>query len=231
MKPVQAPPLFITAPRAIIFDWDNTLVNTWPVIHQALNRTFAELGLPEWEIDATKQRVRKSMRDSFPELFGPNWQHAAGAYQQHYRAHHLEMLEALPGAEQLLAQVRARGVPAVVVSNKKGPNLRTEVNHLGWGGYFMSLIGADDAARDKPHPDPVHLALSVLDIAPGPDIWFVGDSEIDLETAVATGCTGILYGDYAGTQPGFTETHYLGFPYAYYVPDHESLIGLLKMSE
>jgi phosphoglycolate phosphatase len=61
-------------PRAVIFDWDNTLVNTWPIIHDALNKTFAEHSLPLWEFEKTKARVRKSMRDSFPEIFGDNWQ-------------------------------------------------------------------------------------------------------------------------------------------------------------
>ena len=57
-------------PRAILFDWYNTLVYSWPVIHDALNVTLEAFGLEPWNMDKTRVRVRKSLRDSFPELFG-----------------------------------------------------------------------------------------------------------------------------------------------------------------
>tara|TARA_R100001086_G_scaffold137349_1_gene71705 strand:- start:1375 stop:1527 length:153 start_codon:yes stop_codon:yes gene_type:complete len=43
------PPL--TLPRAVVFDWDNTLVDTWPIIHDALNHTFRAWGLREWTLE------------------------------------------------------------------------------------------------------------------------------------------------------------------------------------
>src|SRR5688500_15712585 len=100
-------------PIAIIFDWDNTLLNTWPIIHDALNATFRDMGKPLWELEQTKARVRKSMRDSFPEIFGENWEKAGELYQQHYRNSHLNQLEALPMAPELLKEVRSRGLYSV----------------------------------------------------------------------------------------------------------------------
>lgn len=217
----------LPAPSAIIFDWDNTLVDTWPVIHRALNDTFAELKKPLWTMDDTKARVRKSMRDSFPELFGPGWEQAGKIYQQRYRAHHLDMLQPLPGAAEALALAQKLHLPAMVVSNKKGSNLRAEVEHLGWNELFAAIVGSDDAPHDKPHPDPVHLALDYIGMGPGPHVWFVGDSEIDLETAAACGCTGIIFGDYAPARPEFSATHYHGFPYSTHAPDHAALREIL----
>lgn len=201
-------------PELIIFDWDNTLVDTWPIIHQALHETFESMGLEPWSLEKVKANVRKSMRDSFPEIFGANWQDAATLYQTRYRAHHLDKLTPLPGALELLQHIHALPVPMVVVSNKKGPNLRTEVEHLGWKHFFKNVTGADDAAKDKPHPDPVHHALKELDVSPNASFWFIGDSDIDLETAKNTGCTPILYGDFACTQTAYTATDYHGFPYS-----------------
>ena len=57
-------------PRAFLFDWDNTLVDSWPIIHDALNVTLTAFGKEPWSLDETRSRVRKSMRDSFPKLFG-----------------------------------------------------------------------------------------------------------------------------------------------------------------
>jgi phosphoglycolate phosphatase len=182
-------------PKAILFDWDNTLVNTWPVIHEALHKTFAQMGKEPWTLDMVKQRVSRSMRDSFPVIFGDNWQEAGDAYQKHFRAIHLERLQALPGAEDTLKLLSALPVYVAVVSNKKGPNLRRESQHIGWDKYFSKLVGADDTAHDKPHPAPVHSAMEGSGIKPGADVWFVGDSVVDMQVAHATGCVPLWYGD------------------------------------
>ncbi len=218
----------LPAPNAIIFDWDNTLVNTWPIIHSALATTFTEMGLEPWSFEQVKARVRKSMRDSFPEIFGDNWEKAAERYQANYRASHLGKLEALPLAQEMLEEVKKLGLYSVVVSNKKGGNLREEAKHIGWAHLFDSIVGANDAARDKPFSDPVHLALAGSGFEPAADIWFIGDSEIDLECAMNTGCTAILYGDDASAHPDYSATHYQGFPYHAHTVDHAQMLELIR---
>lgn len=221
----------LPTPKAVIFDWDNTLVNTWPIIHDALAKTFSEMGLPPWSFEQTKARVRKSMRDSFPDIFGENWQRAGEVYQAHYRDSHLNKLEALPQAVNVLEKVRKLGLYSVVVSNKKGNNLRKEAAHIGWSGLFDNITGADDAPRDKPFADPVHLALAGSGFAPAGDVWFIGDSEIDLECAKNTGCTAILFGDDASFHPDYSPTHYQGFPYHAHALNHRQTMDFLKELE
>lgn len=218
----------LPAPKAVIFDWDNTLVNTWPVIREALNATFRKWNLPEWTLPEVRARVHKAMRDSFPEIFGPNWQEPGAYYQAQYRAVHLQKLTALPRAEEVLQAVKEKGLYSVVVSNKKGINLRQEVEHLGWAGLLDATVGSEDAMRDKPHGDPVHLAFEKSHLKPGPGVWFIGDSKIDLECALGTGCTAILYGDSAPQEKEFTATHYHGFPYHAHVHNHTQTLELLK---
>jgi phosphoglycolate phosphatase len=218
----------LTKPKAVIFDWDNTLVNTWPIIHAALVATFEEMGQEPWSFDQTRNRVRKSMRDSFPEIFGERWQQAGDIYQRHYRKHHLDRLEALPRAEEVLEKVRQLGLYCVVVSNKKGPNLRQEVQHIGWQPWFDHVVGADDARRDKPFVDPVHMAFEKTHIKPSRDVWFIGDSDIDLECAHNTGCTAILFGEHATTHPDYSNSHYLGFAYDAHAHDHSQTLALFE---
>jgi phosphoglycolate phosphatase len=215
-------------PRAVIFDWDNTLVNTWPVIHEAMVVTFNAMGHTPWTLQETKDRVRKSMRDAFPELFGADWQKAGDIYQKAYRESSLSKLEALPQAQELLELINELGLYNVVVSNKKGPVLRSEVEHIGWNHYFKKIVGADDAARDKPHGDPVHLALEHSAIQPTSDVWFIGDSDVDLECALNTGCTAILYGESAKNHPQYSTTHFHGIPYHAHVHGHDALLALLR---
>lgn len=181
-------------PRAVLFDWDNTLVDSWGCIHAALNATLRWADQPEWSIDETRARVRRSLRDSFPALFGDRWETARDVYYAEFEARHLEALEPMPGAGELLAALASNGVYMGVVSNKTGRFLRAEADALGWTRYFGRLVGATDAVADKPAPDPVHLALESAGLRPGPDVWFVGDADIDMQCAHATGCLPLLVG-------------------------------------
>lgn len=218
----------LSRPQAVIFDWDNTLVNTWPIIHAALNATLKEYGHAEWTFDMTRSRVKKSMRDSFPEIFGADWQKVGEFYQQQYRNQHLIRLEALPDAVVLLDYLKQRGLYCVVVSNKKGENLRTEVAHLGWGHYFDKVVGATDAERDKPFADPVQLAFIDRPELLNEHAWFIGDSEIDLECAKNVGTGAVLYGEFARSQADCTDSSFGGFPYDSYVADHSETIALFE---
>ncbi|OEJ64634.1 HAD family hydrolase [Magnetovibrio blakemorei] len=179
-------------PKAIIFDWDNTLVDSWVVIQDALNTTFRQFDVPEWTFEETKTRVAKSMRDSFPEIFGDQWEAAGKAFYAHFESIHLERLTPLLGAAEMLAQLDARGIYLGVVSNKTGNLLRAEAQQLGWDRHFGQIIGAMDAPRDKPAADPVFMALDGSQVAPGADVWFVGDARVDLECALNSGCTPVL---------------------------------------
>ncbi len=182
-------------PSALVFDWDNTLVDTWPVIHHALTETFTRMGIEPWDLDTTKNRVAKSMRDHFPALFGDRWEEAGEIYTTTYKSNHLTALNPLPQALEMLELLAASPIYAAVVSNKQGPTLRLEAKHMGWDKYFSKLVGSNDAAADKPDPAPLLLALEGSGISPNPEVWFIGDTLTDVECALNANCTPIFYGD------------------------------------
>lgn len=181
-------------PRALLFDWDGTLIDSWGAIHQALVGTQEARGVAPWTLAETRQRLQ-SLRDHFPTLFGAAWRDALDDYRRRYYATHLEAIAALDGAEALLDACAALGAPLAVVSNKLGDGLRREAEHLGWSRRFAVLIGSGDAPRDKPDPAPVHRALAELGLEPGPDVWLVGDSAVDLACARNAGLGAVLVGD------------------------------------
>lgn len=198
----------LSRPRTIVFDWDNTLIDSWPAILDAQNHVFAHFGMPLWTMDETRRRVRGSMRDTFPAMFGDRWQEAGDVFYARYTDRHLETLTPLPGAEKMLESLADAGFPLAVVSNKKGDYLRKEAAYIGWDRYFHRLVGAFDASHDKPAPEPVGMALDGCGVAPGPDVWFVGDADVDLECARNAGCVGVLVraeppatGEFPGIEP------------------------------
>jgi phosphoglycolate phosphatase len=193
-SPAALPP---ARPRAVLFDWDNTLIDSWATIHEALNRALAAMGWPPWSFDETRRRARLSIRESFPARFGERWQEAAQLYLDHFQAIHLERLTPLPGRAELLQRLAAAGFYLGVVSNKTGPILRLEVERLGWSALFGGIVGAGDAVADKPHPAPVRLALEPGGLAPADDVWFVGDTGLDMACARNAGCVAVLLGEAA----------------------------------
>lgn len=182
----------LPAPRAIIFDWDNTLVDSWLCIQAAMNTTLRAMDHDEWDLEETKRRVALSLRDSFPDLFGPRWQEARDVFYRAFSDIHLDYLAPLPGAAEMLQGLAELGLTLGVVSNKNGRFLRQEVRQLGWDGLFHRLVGATDASEDKPSAVPVRMCLDGAGVSAGPEVWFVGDSPIDMECAHNSGCVPIL---------------------------------------
>jgi phosphoglycolate phosphatase len=179
------------------------LVDNWGTIHEALNATLAAMGHPTWSLEQTRRRVRQSLRDSFPRMFAERWRDAERIFYERFAESHLHALRALPGAAEMLRTLSRAGLYLGVVSNKNGGFLRREADHLGWTGYFGGLVGAADAAADKPAAAPVELALAGSGVPPGPEVWFVGDTEIDVECAHNAGCTAVLlHCEPTGRAPG-----------------------------
>ncbi|MDV7338601.1 HAD family hydrolase [Terasakiella sp. A23] len=179
-------------PKALLFDWDNTLVDTWPAIHDAHNHTLVAMGKEAWTFEETKQRVRKSMRDSFPALYGDKWEKAGEIFYARFEESHIRELAPYDEAETMLKALYSKGYYLSVVSNKTGKYLREEADHLGWTKYFNKILGAGDAQLDKPDPAPVDLALEGSGIARDSGVWFVGDTDVDLQCAHNSGCVGVL---------------------------------------
>lgn len=180
-------------PTVLLYDWDNTLVDGWVSITGALNAVFTSFSMPLWTNEDTRSRVRTSLRDSFPPMFGAEWERARDLFYATLTERHLHDLQVLPGMLDVL-QAGAPW-PQGVVSNKAGSFLRREVTHLGWDAHFSAVIGAGDAAADKPAPDSILLALSRMGHPANTSVWYVGDTASDMQAAKAAGVTAVLVGD------------------------------------
>jgi phosphoglycolate phosphatase len=189
-----------------------------------MNHTLTEMGHEIWSRAEIETRARASLRDSFPILFGEAWPQAEKLFYDHFSAVHLSHLAPLPGAADLLEHLAGRGIYLAVVSNKRGSYLRKEAAYLGWERYFSVLAGAGDAAKDKPARDHVDLALTAAGgLSAGPDVWFVGDTDIDLRCAHQASCIPVLVRQ-AAPMPDEFGAH----PPALHLPDCPSLRTYLQ---
>jgi phosphoglycolate phosphatase len=197
-------------PSVLLYDWDNTLVDGWAGITAALNAVFSAFDKPLWTPEDTRNRVRVSLRESFPAMFGDEWERARDIFYDTLTQEHLDHVTPMPGVPELLVA----GTPWLqgVVSNKAGAFLRREVVHLGWSGFFGPVVGAGDAAADKPDPAPLLLALNQMGRSASADIWYMGDTALDMQAARAAGLTAVLIGDAAhdgGVERARPDIHFL----------------------
>ena len=162
------------------------------------------MGHEPWTLAETKLRVRHSLRDAFPALFGDRWDEARKLYLDHFTAMHIERLSPILGAAELLGEAQQAGFHLAVLSNKTGRILRAEADHLGWTPRFKRLVGAGDAKADKPDPVAMQFALEGSGFA-GADVWYVGDTALDMECAARAGCAAVLLGPLDPEDQGFAK--------------------------
>ncbi len=188
-------------PDAILFDWDGTLIDSLPALQSYYNHVLGAFSMPLISLEEARARIRLSARDVFPKLFGDEWQKAFDLYYDCVAKTHLDHLVGIDHSHDTLARLAEMKIPMGVVSNKRHVFLLKEIAHLGWDKYLVANVGAGEAAKDKPAPDPLLMAIDQLHLSPDVhEIWYVGDTETDMIAAVAARCQPIFIEHGLGTR-------------------------------
>jgi phosphoglycolate phosphatase len=191
-------------PPAVIFDWDNTLINTLPLISDAYNKVRAHFGLPAWSMAEVHENTQLSGREGLKKHYGDQSELAEKIFYDHIDANHLKAITVMDGAHELLLALQDMKIPMGIVSNKRGAILRKEIVHLGWNHFFRVVLGPDDVGNiGKPKPDGLFKAIEIMSIEPAqtPHVWYAGDTEGDLKTAKAAGVTPVFIENNTMSQP------------------------------
>ena len=179
-------------PKAILFDWDNTLVNNWEPIFFAYKKTLQALGLKKQSKEETLKNAKYSLRETFPRIFKNDWKKAKKVFYSEFKKIHLKKIKHIPNALKILKKIKEKKIKCGVISNKDGNLLRKEINKLEWKKYFKVIVGANEAKKDKPSKYPLVLALNKFSLKSNKNIWYVGDNDIDIEFAKKNNCLSIF---------------------------------------
>ena len=178
-------------PKAIFFDWDNTLVDNWSPIFIAYQETLKHLGLKKLNREETLKNAKYSLRETFPKIFKNDWKKAKKIFYDKFKKIHLQKIKPIPKVEKTLRTIKKKKIVCGIISNKDNKLLRKEVNKLRWRKYFKVIVGANDAKKDKPSKYPFLLALNKISLKPNKNIWYVGDNDIDVDFAKKNNCLSI----------------------------------------
>lgn len=188
-----------SAPPALLFDLDGTLVHSVPDLRVAANKLLAEDGrrsLTDAEVQGmVGNGVRKLVERCYRATGGiPGGEDSVDAaldalvprFMVHYDAHPADLTKPFEGVSAALEALRAAGHPMAVCTNKPLDPALAILAQLGLAHFFDVVIGGGSTGFLKPHPEPVRAALRRLGVEPG-DAIFVGDSENDVGAARAAG--------------------------------------------
>ncbi|MFZ5962175.1 phosphoglycolate phosphatase [Thalassococcus sp. BH17M4-6] len=181
---------------AVVFDLDGTLIDSAPDIRVVANRLLAERGLAELSLAETKRFIGsgtsvfiarlRAARD-LPEA-EQDPLHAAfvGAYDTA-----VDLTVIYPGVVPALRALAGQGYALGICTNKPLRPAQSVLRHLGLDRHFSAVLGGDSLPQRKPDPAPLQACFEKLG-AEGPRIY-VGDSEVDADTAQAAGVPFLLY--------------------------------------
>lgn len=185
--------------RAVIFDLDGTLLNTLDDLAASTNAALRQFGYPERTVEEVRRFVGNGVRLLMVRALPqgeetPRFEEILAYFRQHYAAHCREATAPYPGIPALLARLCERGVRVAVVSNKFDAAVK-DLCHAYFGGEVEVAVGESPAVAKKPAPDAVLAAMRELGVSPA-DTVYVGDSEVDVETARRSGlpCISVLWG-------------------------------------
>jgi phosphoglycolate phosphatase len=184
--------------RALIFDLDGTLIDSKLDLALAVNAVLAERGrepLPHEQIfgyigQGAPNLIARSLGDGATE---EECRRGLEFFFQYYSIHKLDNTSLYPGVRETLEALS--GMPMAVLTNKPVGASRGILKGLGLAETFQIIYGGNSFERKKPDPMGVATILREFGAAPA-QAMFVGDSEIDVQTArnAGTWVCGVTYG-------------------------------------
>lgn len=174
--------------KTILFDLDGTLLNTLTDLANCVNYALNANQLPQRttaEIRAflgngIRNLIEKSVpQDTTTALTDKVFQ----AFKAYYLEHSLDFTAPYEGIRELLAILKERGVKMGIISNKVDAAVQ-QLNRQFFDTYMDIAIGEREGVRRKPAPDSLLFAMEALN-ATAETTLYVGDSEVDYETAKA----------------------------------------------
>lgn len=182
-----------------IFDLDGTLLYTLDDLAASTNYALRIHGLPEHSIEDVRwfvgNGVRKLIERAVPGgKDNERFDDVYDTFIKHYMIHSLDNTRPYPGITDMLSALKCGGKRIAVVSNKFYAATQELCRHF-FGDYVEVAIGERDGIRKKPAPDTVIEALRQLNVEKA-DAVYVGDSEVDIQTARNSGlpCISVLWG-------------------------------------
>ncbi len=176
-------------PLALIFDLDGTLIDSAPDIHATTNKVFLAKGLEPFPFEAVRGFIGNGVAVLISRLLDSRGLPKSGELHADMVRDFINIYEEAfdltklyPGVAESLTDLRQAGHALGICTNKPERPARAALMHFGLDDFFAVVIGGDSLPQRKPDPAPLRAAIAALGNRRS---LFIGDSEVDSETAQA----------------------------------------------
>jgi pyrophosphatase PpaX len=166
--------------KAVLFDFDGTLMDTNGIIIQSWQDTFkvAESRFPSLEEICANfgEPLRGSMEKLFPDRDPDEMVDLYRHYQRHIFRGKLSMF---PGMRELVFGLKERGIKVAIVTSRFWNTINRGVYVFDIADEFDAVVSGEDATKPKPDPEPCLVCLERLGVKPE-EALFIGDTKFDI---------------------------------------------------
>lgn len=180
--------------KAVLWDMDGTVLDTLEDLTDSVNKVLDDNGFPKATQSQIRARVGNGslmlIKRCLPEdVSEADLDRIHSQYREYYRAHLLVKTHPYDGIPELIARLKAAGIKNAVVSNKPHASTKKLANDV-FGDLFDFVTGQRAGIPKKPSKYMVQYALDKMGV-PAENAAFIGDSEVDVKTAINSGVRGI----------------------------------------
>ena len=172
--------------RAVLFDFDYTLADSSRGIEDCVNHALAQMGLPAAPAHTISETVGLSLAETLCRLTGPATPEQCAEFSRHFIARAdkvmVDSTMLYDTARTVIPDLKQRGLALGVLSTKFRWRIAAVLEREKMRGYFDVIVGGEDVANHKPHPEGALKAVKALGAAAS-EILYVGDSVVDADTA------------------------------------------------
>ena len=177
--------------KAVCFDFDYTLGDSTDSIVAGFQFAFREMGWPIPDRETVRGTIGYLLEDAYTMLTGDT----DPARRAQFRPLFLSVAKErqrretvlFPGAVELLRSLKAHGIPAAIVSTKRGDTIAAIMDRWEVGDTLASIVGSEHVHRPKPDPQGLLDTMERLGVRPE-ETLFCGDTVLDAGAAQNAGC-------------------------------------------
>ncbi len=172
--------------KALLFDFDGTLLNTNELIIQTFMHVLNDRFPGQYSPEDCIKFIGPSLIETFEQIAPNEVGEMIKKYREWNHAHHDELVTEYDGVLSTLQKLKEQDIRLAIVSTKRRDTIKKGLELMGASHLFEFLIGIDDVKNVKPHPEPVLLAIEKLGISKE-EAMMIGDNYHDIEAGKNAG--------------------------------------------
>ncbi|HHU51006.1 MAG TPA: HAD family hydrolase [Firmicutes bacterium] len=176
--------------KAVVFDLDGTLLNTYRLIFDSFNYAWAFRGirLSDEEIEALFGPPEAGV---IQRVIGEEWREGLVRFHRYYQENHDNVVKLAPYWPKIFSLFKNKGYYVALFTGKGKEATTITLARTGLAPYFDSILTGTEVKRPKPDPEGILITAQRIRVEPE-EIIYMGDTWVDVKAAHSVGAKSVL---------------------------------------